>query len=88
MPAVVVLIFILLASLIKEPARQKIMALPIFGAGVVLSHLYVTSSGLSAFVLALPPARSAATHTVVPVEALPSLDSVFGLDVIAVPAGP
>jgi len=52
---------------------------------VVLSHLYVTSSALSSRVTALQSARSAGTHTVLPVEALPSLDAPFGLDVIAVP---
>jgi enamine deaminase RidA (YjgF/YER057c/UK114 family) len=54
---------------------------------VVLSHLYVTSSALANRVSALQSARSAGTRTVVPVEALPSLDSVFGSDVIAVPDG-
>jgi enamine deaminase RidA (YjgF/YER057c/UK114 family) len=52
---------------------------------VVLSHLYVTSTGLTNRVIALESARSGGTHTVVPVEALPSLDALFGLDVIAVP---
>jgi Family of unknown function (DUF6010) len=33
MPVAIALVFILLASLIKEPARQKIMALMIAGAG-------------------------------------------------------
>jgi len=52
---------------------------------VVLSHLYVTSTGLTNRVVALESARSNATHTVLPIEALPSLDALFGLDVIAVP---
>ncbi len=49
-----------------------------------VSHFYVTSSGLASRVLALQP--SGVTRSVFPVEALPSLDSPFGLDVIAVPA--
>jgi enamine deaminase RidA (YjgF/YER057c/UK114 family) len=52
---------------------------------VVISHLYVTSVGLTSRVLALQSAHSAATHSVLPIEALPSLDAPFGLDVIAVP---
>ncbi len=51
---------------------------------VLISHLYVTSSALTSRVLALQSARSAGTRTVLPVEALPSLDAAFGLDVIAV----
>ncbi len=51
----------------------------------VISHLYVTSSALSSRVTALQSARSQGAHTVLPVEALPSLDALFGLDVIAVP---
>jgi enamine deaminase RidA (YjgF/YER057c/UK114 family) len=51
---------------------------------VVISRLYVTSSALTSRVVALQSARSAATRTVLPVEALPSLDAPFGLDVIAV----
>jgi enamine deaminase RidA (YjgF/YER057c/UK114 family) len=52
---------------------------------VLISHLYVTSSALTSRALALQSARSAGTRTVLPVEALPSLDAPFGLDVIAVP---
>ena len=54
---------------------------------VVLSHLYVTSSGLDGRVTALESAQAggARLSTVLPVEALPSLDAPFGLDVIAVP---
>jgi enamine deaminase RidA (YjgF/YER057c/UK114 family) len=52
---------------------------------VLISHLYVTSSALTSRVLALQSARYAGTRTVLPVEALPSLDAQFGLDVIAVP---
>lgn len=53
---------------------------------VAISHLYVTSSALTARVLALESAQPGATHlaAVIPVEALPSLDASFGLDVIAV----
>ncbi|MBV9770501.1 MAG: RidA family protein, partial [Bryobacterales bacterium] len=50
----------------------------------VISHLFVTSSGLSSRVLALQAAQGSATHTLLPVEALPSLDASFGLDVMAV----
>ena len=55
---------------------------------VVLSHLYVTSSALTNRVTALESAQSGGTRpsTVLPVEALPSLDAPFGLDVVAVPA--
>ncbi len=53
---------------------------------VVMAHLYVTSSGLSSRILALHSARSPSSYTLVPIEALPSLDASFGLDVIAVPA--
>ncbi len=56
---------------------------------VVLSHLYVTSSALSTRALALESAHPGTrVSTVLPVEALPSLDAQFGLDVIAVPAVP
>jgi enamine deaminase RidA (YjgF/YER057c/UK114 family) len=61
-------------------------ALAAKGAGfdrVVLSHLYLTSGSLASRVTALLPPGG--TRSVVPVEALPSLDSAFGLDVIAVP---
>jgi enamine deaminase RidA (YjgF/YER057c/UK114 family) len=50
---------------------------------VVFSHLYLTSANLTSRVLLLQPASAA--RSVVSVEALPSLDSAFGLDVIAVP---
>ncbi len=53
---------------------------------VVLAHLYVTSSAVTSRVLALDSARSVGLRTVLPVEALPSLDAAFGLDVIAVPS--
>jgi enamine deaminase RidA (YjgF/YER057c/UK114 family) len=55
---------------------------------VAISHLYVTSSSLAARVLALEASQpgGARLATVLPVEALPSLDAPFGLDVIAVPA--
>ena len=53
---------------------------------VVLSHLYVTSGALTSRVVTLHSARSAGARTLLPVEALPSLDAVFGLDVIAVPS--
>jgi enamine deaminase RidA (YjgF/YER057c/UK114 family) len=49
----------------------------------VLSHLYITSSGLANRVLTLSP--PSAVRSVLPIEALPSLDSSFGLEVIAVP---
>lgn len=52
---------------------------------VVLSHLYVTSTGLTNRVIALESARFTSTQTVVPIEALPSLDAQFGLDVVAIP---
>jgi len=50
---------------------------------VVLSHLYVTSTSLTSRAIALSGAR---LSTVLPVEALPSLDAALGLEVIAVPA--
>ncbi len=49
----------------------------------VVSHLYVTSGALTGRVLELAPAGH--TRSAVPVEALPSVDSSFGLDVIALP---
>jgi enamine deaminase RidA (YjgF/YER057c/UK114 family) len=52
---------------------------------VVLSHLYLTSGALADRVTALESARSVGPRTVLPVEALPSLDAPFGIDVIAVP---
>lgn len=54
---------------------------------VASAHLYVTSSALSSRVLALLSDQSGSSHpaTVVPIEALPSLDAPFGLEVIAVP---
>jgi len=55
--------------------------------GVVLSHLYVTSTSLTSRAVALQSAQSngARLSTVLPVEALPSLDAALGLEVIAVP---
>ncbi len=50
---------------------------------VVLSHFYMTSGGLTNRILALQP--PGATRSVFSIEALPSLDSPFGLDVVAVP---
>jgi enamine deaminase RidA (YjgF/YER057c/UK114 family) len=57
---------------------------------VVLSHLYVTSSVLTSRVTALESAQSGGIRpfTVLPVEALPSLDAPFGLDVVAIPSSP
>jgi enamine deaminase RidA (YjgF/YER057c/UK114 family) len=46
----------------------------------ILAHFYVTSSSLSNRVTALLPGAN--VRSVIPVEALPSLDSAFGLDVI------
>jgi enamine deaminase RidA (YjgF/YER057c/UK114 family) len=54
---------------------------------VVLSHIYLTSGALATRALALQSSHPGArVSTVLPVEALPSLDAQFGLDVIAVPA--
>ncbi len=57
-------------------------------ARVVRAHLYVTESGLSSRVLSIQSAQSGAGQapgaTLVPIESLPSLDAVFGIDVIAV----
>ena len=55
---------------------------------VVLAHLYVTSTSLTSRAVALQPAQSSGARlsTVLPVEALPSLDAALGLEVIAVPA--
>jgi enamine deaminase RidA (YjgF/YER057c/UK114 family) len=56
---------------------------------VVMAHLYVTSSGLSSRVLAMQLGQMSSAHppatTLVPFESLPSLDALFGIDVIAVP---
>jgi enamine deaminase RidA (YjgF/YER057c/UK114 family) len=56
---------------------------------VVMAHLYVTASGLSSRVLAIQSTQASPAHppamTLVPFESLPSLDAVFGIDVIAVP---
>jgi enamine deaminase RidA (YjgF/YER057c/UK114 family) len=54
---------------------------------VVMAHSYVTANGLRSRVLAIEsaetgPARAPAS-AVVPIESLPSLDAVFGIDVIA-----
>jgi hypothetical protein len=51
---------------------------------IAVAHYYVTSAGLTKRVASLESAHSA--NTVLPVESLPSLDAVFGLEVIAVPA--
>ena len=51
---------------------------------VVLTHLYVTSAALSGRVEALEP--TSGLRSVIPVEGLPSLDSAFGLEVLAAPA--
>ena len=56
---------------------------------VVMAHMYVTASGLSSRVLAIQSAQTGAATTpaatLVPIESLPSLDAMFGIDVIAVP---
>jgi enamine deaminase RidA (YjgF/YER057c/UK114 family) len=56
---------------------------------VVMAHLYITASGLSSRVLAIQSAHSNPAHppaiALVPFESLPSLDALFGIDVIAVP---
>src|SRR6202043_1908547 len=48
MPVVIAMLFILLASLIKEPARQKIMALMIAGAGAA----YLSGGGFGLWEMA------------------------------------
>ncbi len=57
---------------------------------VVMAHLYVTASGLSSRVLAIQSAQTGTARgpasVPVPFESLPSLDAVFGIDVIAAPA--
>jgi enamine deaminase RidA (YjgF/YER057c/UK114 family) len=58
---------------------------------VAIFHLYVTESSLISRVLAVrwPPTGPLAqpfVTTLAPIESLPSLDAVFGIDVIAVPA--
>jgi enamine deaminase RidA (YjgF/YER057c/UK114 family) len=50
---------------------------------IVLANLYFTTPALADRVLVLTPSH--AVRSVLPVEALPSLDSAFGLDVIAIP---
>jgi len=77
-----------------ERLEKTLTAAKASSAGVVRAHLYVTASGLSTRVLAVQSAKVGAVQTpaatLVPVESLPSLDAVFGIDVIAVPesAGP
>ncbi len=51
--------------------------------GAILAHLYVTSGAIGGRVASMLPGEGA--RSVIPVEALPSLDSAFGLEVIAVP---
>jgi enamine deaminase RidA (YjgF/YER057c/UK114 family) len=57
---------------------------------VVMAHLYVTASGLGSRVLAIQSAQTGTARgpasVLVPFESLPSLDAVFGIDVIAAPA--
>ena len=50
-----------------------------------VSHLFVTSGELIGRVSAMESERSKGATTLLPVEALPSLDASFGLDAIAVP---
>jgi enamine deaminase RidA (YjgF/YER057c/UK114 family) len=56
---------------------------------VVMAHLYTTASGINTRVLAIQSAQAGSSHapasTLVPFESLPSLDALFGIDVIAVP---
>jgi hypothetical protein len=47
----------------------------------ILAHLYVTSGAIGGRVAALLPGGGA--RSVIPVEALPSLDSAFGLEIVA-----
>ena len=49
LPIVIALVFIMLASLIKEPARQKIMAVMIAGAGAA----YLSGGGFGLWEMAL-----------------------------------
>ena len=55
-------------------------------ARVVRAHLYLTGSGLGGRVSTLLSAQIGAVPatTLVPIESLPSLDAMFGIDVIAV----
>ena len=57
---------------------------------VAIAHLYLTSTALTSRVLAFESSQAGGTRlsTVLPVEALPSVDASFGLDVIAIPTGP
>jgi len=61
-------------------------------AHVIRTHLYLTAQELSSRILALQAAQTASAHapasTLVPLESLPSLDAVFGIDAIAVPDHP
>jgi enamine deaminase RidA (YjgF/YER057c/UK114 family) len=50
---------------------------------VVMAHLYITAGGLSSRILATQGSETSAAKTLVPVEALPSLDAAFGIDVVA-----
>ena len=52
---------------------------------VVMAHLYVTAAGLASRVLAIQQSQTSPAKTLVPVESLPSLDAMFGIDVIAAP---
>lgn len=49
----------------------------------VLRHFYVTSAGLAN---RIPPGEPTSATSFLPVEALPSVDSPLGLDVIAIPS--
>ena len=56
---------------------------------VVMAHLYTTASGINTRVLAIQSAQTSRARTpastLVPFESLPSLDALFGIDVVAVP---
>jgi enamine deaminase RidA (YjgF/YER057c/UK114 family) len=61
-------------------------------AHLARAHLYTTGNALDTRLLAIETAQTGAAHapanTIAPFESLPSLDAVFGIDVIAVPHNP
>jgi enamine deaminase RidA (YjgF/YER057c/UK114 family) len=78
------------AKLAFERLRKVLSSMNAQFDGIVLSHVYLTSSGLipqfrtvrsGYYNGARPPAS-----TMLPFEGLPSLDAMFGIDLIAVPS--
>jgi hypothetical protein len=74
-----------------ERLQKTLTAAKTSSAQVIRTHLSVTSAGLASRVLAVQAGERAAGQarptTLVTVESLPSLDAVFGIDVIAASPG-